>query len=219
MRRFRCFALTAIFILTCFAGSAFADSVHMSFIGPGSNSLGGVYTYPYTFSINGGAPVQLVCDAFNNEIISGETWDANVYSLTSGSGMFGSELTNYKTAGLIYNGITAGTIDPKVGNWAIWGLFSATAANDPIYTSSGAKALSDLYYALVGSTPDSAYEGILLFTPKPGSQSWGGTPQEFIGRVTVPEPGEIAMFAMLGMFTLGAFVFRKKLGLKLALQA
>ena len=72
MRHFRS-VLILLTLTLAFAGSALADTVNMTFIGPGGNNSGGVYTYPYEFSVNGSAPIALICDAFDNDVISGET--------------------------------------------------------------------------------------------------------------------------------------------------
>jgi hypothetical protein len=194
-----------------FSGFAFADStVNMTFIGPGGNNGGGVYTYPYNFSINGGPSTPLICDAFDNDVVSGETWTANVSSLLSGSGLFGSNALDYKAAGLIFRGITSGSIDATVGNWAIWGLFSQNAANNSFYSGSGAGLLASQYLISAASASDSAFNGLVLYTPVAGTQSWGGTPQEYIGygRVSAPEPTSIAMIGLV-LLTLGAAVRKR----------
>ncbi len=205
-------------ILLAFAGSALADPVSMNFLGPAGNNSGGVYTYPYEFSVNGGAPAALICDAFDNEVVAGETWTATVNSLTSGNGLFGNQLNNYKAAGLIFQGIVNGTINANVGNWAIWGLFSADATSNAYYQSSGAGALASWYQGLAALTADSAFANLVLYTPIAGTQSWSGSlPQEYIGLVSVPEPAEIAFILMMVMAGVLGFAFRQRLGLKLAI--
>jgi len=190
----------------------------MNFLGPAGNNSGGVYTYPYEFSVNGGAPVALICDAFDNEVVAGETWTATVNSLTSGNGLFGNQLNNYKAAGLIFQGIVNGTINANVGNWAIWGLFSADATSNAYYQSSGAGALASWYQGLAALTADSAFANLVLYTPIAGTQSWSGSlPQEYIGLVSVPEPAEIAFILMMVMAGVLGFAFRQRLGLKLAI--
>jgi hypothetical protein len=217
MRQVRLFAVVLFLLLILFlSGSAFADSiVTMTFIGPGGNNSGGVYTYPYTFSINGGAPVSLLCDAFNFHVTPGETWSATVTGLLDGQGLFGNQPLNYAAAGLIFQGIMAGTIDVNAGNWAIWGLFAPNAQSNPYYVSSGAGDLALQFLALAANAPASAFQGIVLYTPIPGSQSWlaGGTPQEYIGFIQVPEPGELSLLLTTVLFGLATFVFRNKLGL------
>jgi hypothetical protein len=210
-------------LLIAFSGSALADTVSMNFLGPGSNNSGGVYTYPYQFSINGGAPVSLICDAYNNEVVVGETWQATVTSLLSGAqagggGLFAGQVLKYEAAGLIFKGILAGNIDANVGNWAIWGLFSSDAQSNWFYQNYGSAALANQYLWLALNSNASDFAGLVLYTPIPGTQSWNGSlPQEYIGWVNVPEPAEISMILLLAMASVCAFAFRKNLGLKLAI--
>src|SRR6185369_9760113 len=135
------------------------------------------YTYPYEFVVTPGGSMALICNAFVNEFTAGEPWTATVNSLTGGNGLFASQagsLNNYKAAGLIFQGIVNGTIDANVGNWAIWGLFSANATANSYYQSSGAAVLAATYQFLALFTPDSAFNNLVLFTPVAGTQSWGG---------------------------------------------
>ncbi|HEX4424282.1 MAG TPA: hypothetical protein VH079_02710 [Terriglobales bacterium] len=207
LRRTRLVTLIiAAFLLT---GAAFADStVSMAFIGPGGNNGGGVYTYPYNFSINGGASTSLICDAFDNEVVAGETWTANESSLLGGNGLWGSQLTNYKEAGLIFQGILSGNIDATAGNWAIWGLFSSNAQSNSFFASSGAAAIDAQYLNAAMTDPDSAFNGFVLYTPV----SWsGGEPQEYIGynpSYSAPEPGSLLLCGM-AFATIGAGLFGK----------
>src|ERR1041385_3778586 len=140
----------------------------MSFIGPGGNNSGGVYTYPYNFVVTPGGTAALICDAFNNDVIAGETWTATVNTLTGGNGMFAGQansLNNYKAAGLIFQGIVNGTISANVGNWAIWGLFSADAKTNAYYQSSGAGLLAALYQGLAYFAGNDAFSNLVLYTP------------------------------------------------------
>ena len=220
MRHFRLAVFLSTFILAL-AGSALADT-QMSFNGTGGNNSGGVYTYPYLFTIGTGpdaVSALLICDAFDNEVSAPETWTATVNSLTSGNGLFASQANsanNYKAAGLIFEGIVNGSIDANVGNWAIWGLFSADATANAYYQSSGAGILAGVYQLLAAFTPNSALSNLVLYTPVAGSQSGNyGLPQEYIG-VKVPEPAEIALMLMMVIGCVLGFAFRQRLGLKLA---
>lgn len=222
MRHFR-LTLLLITVLLAFAGSALADTVNMTFMGPAGNNSGGVYTYPYEFSINGGAPVALICDAFDNEVVSGETWTATVTSLLNGSqasggGLFAGQTLQYKAAGLIFEGILNGTINANIGNWAIWGLFSADAQSNSFFQSNNLLAFEQSYLALAANAPDSWFQGLVLYTPVAGTQSWTGSlPQEYIGYVNVPEPAEVALMLMMIIGSVLGFAFRQRLGLKLAI--
>jgi hypothetical protein len=77
----------------------------------GGNNAGGVYTYPYSLSRNGGASVAMISDTYDNEVTIGETWKAQEVGLLSGQGLFGNRLVDYKAAGLIFNSILHGTLD------------------------------------------------------------------------------------------------------------
>ena len=174
----------------------------------GNNYGGGVDTYPYYISVNGKAPVAMICNTYDNNVIVGETWQANVTSLLSGQGMFGSQLLDYKAAGLIFKSILNGALGANVGNFAIWGLFSANAQNTSYFQGSGAAAIEAQYLALAASAPNSAFSGLFVYTPIPGTQSWGGTAQEYIGYSAVPEPGTLTLLGT-GLFSFAGIVRRK----------
>jgi len=193
-------------------GSAFADSntVNMNFIGPGGNNAGGVYTYPYNFSISGGPSTALICDAYDNEIFSGETWQATVNPLLSGNGMFGISPANYQAAAVIFSSILNGNISPSAGNFAIWGLFSSTVQSNPFW--SNAAGIEQWAMVQAALLPNSWFSNFVLYTPIDGTQSTGKTPQEFIGYLTpVPEPGAMVLLGT-GLLALGGALRRKARG-------
>jgi hypothetical protein len=196
------------------AGSALANTtVDMTLVGVGGNNAGGVYTYPYYFSINGAAPVALICDSYDNRVTIGESWKANVVGLLSGQGLFGNqpnELLDYKAAGLIFKSILSGSLNVNVGNYAIWGLFSTNAQNSSYFQTSGAGGVDQTYLQLAANAPNSAFKGLFLYSPIAGTQSANGTPQEYIGYSPVPEPGTLTLLGA-GMLSLAGMV-RKKLG-------
>ncbi len=213
MRRLR-FVVPVLVVLAALClckGTALANStVTMKLTSVGGNNAGGVYTYPYNFSINGAAPVALICDSYDNEVVVGETWQAKVTSLLSGQGLFGNQLLDYKAAGLIFKSILNNTLGANVGNFAIWGLFSNNVQNSSYFQSSGAAAIETEYLALAAVAPNSAFNGLKLYTPIAGTQSWGGTAQEYIGYSPVPEPTTLTLFGT-GMLSLAAMA-RRKLG-------
>ena len=217
MRHFRILTVLAVLLLA-FSGSALADSVTMTFLGPAGNNSGGVYTYPYLFSINDSpTPVGLICDAFTNEVTAGQTWTATVSNLADAAGMFAGQTQNYLAAGLIFADILDHKIDPNIGNWAIWGLFSTTAANDPYFTSNGIADVINKYLGLAANASANDVAGLVLYTAVGSAPGQG--PQEFIGRVSVPEPAMIVMLLALGVGVAGLFFFRQRLGLRLVQQA
>jgi hypothetical protein len=69
-----------------FAASAWAQTYNMAMTGPGAgNVLDGVYTSPYTGTVNG-VTTSIICDAFVDDSYLGETWlatESNVANLAS----------------------------------------------------------------------------------------------------------------------------------------
>src|ERR1022692_2403398 len=182
MRFNRLHVALSVLLLAC---PAFANTVQMTYLGGTGSGIGGGGVYPYEFSINGGStPTLLLCDSFDNTIAKGEIWRATATPFLQGiaTSMFGPSMTmDYKAAGLIFKSMLAGNLTGTQANWAIWGLFSSNATAQSQFQSTGAGTIDAQYLALARTANNSAYNGLLLYTPVKGTQSWGGTPQEFIG--------------------------------------
>jgi len=74
-------ALIAIALLSIVpVGFAQSNTASMNLTGAGSNILDGVYTGPYTATING-VSTQVVCDDWVDESFVGDSWTADVNSL------------------------------------------------------------------------------------------------------------------------------------------
>ena len=67
-----------------FTLAAHADTLKL--VSTGSNIAGGVYAYPYYFSINNSATLTpLMCLSYDNRVTTGESWTATVTALTTSS--------------------------------------------------------------------------------------------------------------------------------------
>jgi hypothetical protein len=201
----------------CTSAASAHSTVKLQLASVGGNNAGGVYTYPYNLSSNGGASVAMISDTYDNEVTIGETWKAQEVGLVSGQGLFGNQLLGYQAAGLIFNSILHGTLDVNAANFAIRGLFSTNAQNSSssLFQSSAAGEIERQSLTLAGNAgnaPNSAFQGLVLYSPIPGTQSVNGTAQEYIAYAPVPEPGTMILFGT-GMLLL-AGMGRRKLKLK-----
>jgi len=218
--RFNRVALSVAIFSLLAVSSVFATSVKMKYVQATGSGIGGGGVYPYEFYINNSTtPTYLLCDAYDNTIQKGETWTATVSPFLQGiaTSLFGPTKTlDYKAAGLIFKSMLAGKISGTDANWAIWGLFSSKATSMSQFQLTGGAAIDAQYLALAQTASNSAFNGLLLYTPIKGTQSWGGMPQEFIGYSAVPEPSTLMLMGT-GLIVIAGSL-RRRLGLKARLE-
>jgi len=215
-------ALLVGLLVSC-VGLASAGSVSMQFNGPQGNNLGGEYTYPYQFSINGdGNTYSLMCDSFDHHISDGEQWNANALLVTNlnASNVSGLQYPNagvmgYLEAAYLFNeAVTAfkngNGLAASELNWAVWDLMMKSDLSQwSLSTSNEADVQAYLAGAIAagpGLKPGQ-FVGELIYTPTDLSTSG---PQEFFGfdPPAVSEPSTLTVLGS-GLFAFGMLIRRK----------
>ncbi len=224
MKKICSLSILLLFGLMLAVSTASAAPVyHLTFNGPEGGSLGGIYTYPYGFQINGTGNYPLICDTFTREISPGDSWDAYVRNMSSINAsnvsnlFFGSvngggsgAVQYYMAAGILFQDARNDPSNAAYYNWAIWYTFEQGA----VTSSSGWGSLSsgdqttiqnDSATAISAAAHDvpSDFSNIVIYTPT------DGTGQEFFGWNTpAPEPASLALFGS-GVLGLAGLLRRK----------
>jgi hypothetical protein len=182
--------------------SATTDSLQL--VGATGPAQGGVLTYPYQVTLNGGSSINVACDDYFNEESIGQSWTVNVYTIGANGVPTGGLFTGfanstqlYDEAAYLFTELTADPSDSANINFAIWGLFDPNALTANGYTTIGTgnsaswAAQAATWYAGAGDVSALlSTEDFVILTPctensndtvcTDDSYTSRGTPQEFI---------------------------------------
>lgn len=207
--------------------AAFAAPVSITYQGGYGNPVTGTVTngdvelyYPYVLIVNG-AKITVTCDAVNNLVIPGESWQATVNTFTDSTGsgitggMFSTQagaLLDYQKAAWLttqYDPLTQAPpnynqdeVNAAI-NYAIWDLFNG--GNPQLLQDGANPATASSYWLAAAATAATNnfygldFSNFVIYTPNGVGTPEGTMPQEYIGEV--PEPGTLALFAtgLLGL--------------------
>jgi hypothetical protein len=165
--------------------AAHADTLTLTNVGNGA-STAGEYVGPYGITVQQypGVLENLLCLDIDRDISVGESWNASASQLSVNSS--GDD----KTAALIISAEEHGQIDQVTAQLDIWGLLDATAAINDGLTQADISQLNVYELEALNDYGGNAfYNQFTLETAVPGTQSGGGTAQDFLGDFSgTPQP-------------------------------
>ena len=201
---------------------AYADSVTMTFtgVGPQDNNSGGVYTYPYDFTVTPttgpSENLSLMCISFNQEIYlqtPNEQWTATVVTAGSLGATYEEEAYLYTQAVANVNNNTIS----GAANWADWALGDSTTLTGQesfleSYISGTELSDAENYLTMLSTVDLADYADYLVYVPVNGSELplSDGLPQTFVGGPSpTPEPSSLILLGS-GLFAAAGALYRRK---------
>ena len=203
--------------------------VNITLTSPGSNVMNGVYVGPYNATVNGQS-TQIICDDFLDDSYTGESWTANVTTLSNLTGTKWGSMTNatqlYNEAAWLATQMLSSKYSgnpTQVGYlaYAIWATFNPAAVEAWL-----GGPLSPTWLAVKGwmttaglqSFTPGEFSNFFLYTPNlnfpitcNGGKCATAPPQEFFGFLSVPEGGSaLTYFLLTAIACFGAMILRAK---------
>jgi hypothetical protein len=215
MRTYRNLWLAVAAVALSIAPCAFGQGqVNINLTSAGNNVMDGVYVGPYTATVNG-TSTQIICDDFSDESYVGESWTANVTTLSNLNGTKWGGMANatqlYDEAAWLATQMLSKTYSgnpTQVGYlaYALWATFQPSQVENWLGANSAAwLAVEGWLSSAAGQhfTPGE-FSNFFLYTPNTNypitcsGQSCANTPpQEFFGFLSAPEGGSTLMYILL----------------------
>jgi hypothetical protein len=216
-------------IALCFAPCALGQSqVNISLTSAGNNVMDGVYVGPYSATVNG-TPTQIICDDFTDETYVGESWTANVTTLSNLNGTKWGGMANattlYDEAAWLATQMLSPTYSgnpTQVGYlaYALWAVFAPSAVESWLGANSAAwQAVQGwLNTAAAQHFTPNEFANFFIYTPNLSfpitcnGQSCANTPpQEFFGFLSAADGGSTLLYLLLvTMVCAGAIWLRSR---------
>jgi hypothetical protein len=184
-----------VIAVSLLALSLFAHASPVTMVFDGFQSGGWPVGYPYTATINGGSPSDVMCDDWVHGGLPGDTWQANFTNLGTGNltelrfNLLPNALTLYKEAGwlLLQTEVTPHSQWMAI-NYAVWNVFDPNVPVPSPYWSYRAQQEALAGFPGVDFSQVGIYTPLNQYDPNPAN------PQEFLQIVpSVPEPGTLAL--------------------------
>jgi hypothetical protein len=208
-----CLALGAVLLgfAPCVLGQG---QVNINLTGAGNNVMDGVYVGPYNATVNG-TSTQIICDDFVDESYVGESWTANVTTLSNLNGTKWGGMANattlYDEAAWLATQMLSPTYSgnaTQVGYlaYALWAVFQPSAVESWLGANSAAwQAVQGwLNSAEAQHFTNGEFANFFLYTPNMndpitcnGGSCPTAPPQEFFGQLSAPEGGSTLMYILL----------------------
>ncbi len=213
-------------LVLCFAPCAFGQGqVDITLTSAGSNVMNGVYVGPYNATVNG-TPTQIICDDFVDDSYVGESWTANVTTMSNLNGTkWGNNTQLYNEAAWLATQMLSPTYAgnaTQVGYlaYALWAVFAPSQVQSWLGAGSATWLAVQGWLNSAGAQQFTAGEfaNFFIYTPNQnypitcnGHACNTAPPQEFFGFIPAPEGGSALMYLLLTTLACaGAIWFRSR---------
>lgn len=216
-------------LLLCSAPGAFGQGqVNINMTSAGSNVMDGVYVGPYSATVNG-TSTQIICDDFVDDSYVGESWTANVTTLSNLNGTKWGGMANatqlYDEAGWLATQMLSPAYSNNAAQvgylaYALWAVFAPSAVESWLGANSAAwQAVQGwLNSAAAQHFTANEFANFFLYTPDlndpitcNGKACTTAPPQEFFGFLPAPEGGSTLFYVLFtALACLGAVWLRSR---------